>query len=294
MKRTISKTTADFGLLSVTFFWGTTFIFSKQILESVPLLSFLAVRLSLAAIFMVIIALPKRKKLTKKTVIHGVILSFLLFFSYVTQMNGLKYTTASNAGFITGLSVVFVPLFSILFFKAHPKLNALIGVALATVGLLLLSGGNPFGWNKGDYLVLTCAVIFTFHVILTGKFSRENDIYLLTAVQLSATGILSMIALPFSNTPLYIPSTNNILLLIYLALFGTVYTFLMQTAMQQYTTNTRTALVFSMEPVFATLFAYIFADEILSPIAWLGGLLILSGMLSAEIEWADRLFKNKK
>lgn len=289
MKKSISKTTADLGLLSVTLFWGTTFILSKQVLESVPLLSFLAVRLSLAAIFMIIIAFPRRSNLNKKTLKHGLILGSLLFFSYVTQMDGLKYTTASNAGFITGLSVVFVPLFSILFFKTHPKLNSLIGVALATIGLLLLSGGNPFDWNKGDYLVLICAFLVTFHVILTGKFSRENDIYLLTAVQLSVTGILSMIALPFSHSPLYIPSANHILLLIYLALFGTVYTFLMQTAMQQYTTNTRTALVFSMEPVFATLFAYIFAGEILGTVAWIGGILILLGMLSAEIEWTKKL-----
>ncbi len=288
MKKTISKTTADLGLLSVTLFWGTTFILSKQVLEVVPLPSFLAVRLFLAAIFMVLIALPRRSNFTIKTLKHGVLLGSLLFFSYVTQMSGLKYTTASNAGFITGLSVVFVPIFSILFFKAHPKKNALIGVAIATAGLLLLSGGNPLEWNKGDYLVLICAFLVTFHIILTGKFSRENDIYLLTAVQLSVTGLLSITALPFSNTPLYIPSSNHIMLLVYLALFGTVYTFLMQTAMQQYTTNTRTALVFTMEPVFATFFAYIFAGEILSSIAWVGGILILLGMLSAEIDWIKK------
>jgi drug/metabolite transporter (DMT)-like permease len=170
----------------------------------------------------------------------------------------------------------------------RPKLNSIIGVILAVIGLLLLSGGNPLNWNRGDFLVLISAIIFTFHIIYTGKFSRENDIYILTAVQLSVTGALSIITLIISQTPFYLPATNNLLLLVYLALFGTVYTFLMQTAMQKHTTNTRAALVFSMEPVFAAIFAFIVAGETLKPIAWIGGILILLGMLSAELEWIGK------
>jgi drug/metabolite transporter (DMT)-like permease len=200
-------------------------------------------------------------------------------------MWGIQFTTASNAGFITGLSVIFVPLFSVFLFRESLRLNVVIGIILATCGLLLLSGGNPLLWNKGDYLVLICSLTVTFHVIFTGQFSRQNDVYLLTAVQLSTISVISIFVFSFSGLPFRWPSSVNILLLVYLALFGTVYTFLMQTAMQRFTTATRTALVFSMEPVFASLFAYLIAGEMLTLAGVLGGFLILSGMLSAELNW---------
>ncbi|MGD9487536.1 MAG: DMT family transporter [Calditrichaceae bacterium] len=291
MTKQISKTRADLLLLSVTVFWGTTFIISKLTLESVPLQTFLAIRLSLAAFFMTLIAIPHRKLIDRSTVTHGAILGIFLFISYLFQMWGIQHTSASNAGFITGLSVVFVPAFGILFFRAHPRLNSLAGVALATAGLLLLSGGNPLKWNYGDYLVLVCTFSVTFHVILTGKYARLHNIYVLTAVQLIAVSILSLSTLPFSESPGFIPTTIYLYVLLYLALFGTVYTFLMQTAMQRFTTATRTALVFSMEPVFAALFAFLIAGEILPFTGWLGGLLIVFGMITAEINWT---FPNTK
>lgn len=285
MKKRISRTTADFGLLSVTVFWGSTFILSKMVLESVPLLLFLAIRLGLAAVIMGMLALTQRRRMTRQAVFHGIILGILLYLSYLFQMWGIQYTSASNAGFITGLSVIFVPAFSVLFFREPVRLNVIAGIISATVGLLLLSGGNPFSWNKGDYLVLVCALTVTFHVILTGNYARKNDIYSLTTVQLSTIAVISIFVFLFSDIPFHMPSQSNLLFLFYLAAFGTVYTFFMQTAMQRFTTATRTALVFSMEPVFAALFAYLIAGELLSPPAMLGGLLILAGMLSAEINW---------
>jgi drug/metabolite transporter (DMT)-like permease len=205
-------------------------------------------------------------------------------------MWGIKYTSASNAGFITGLNVVFVPLFSIFFFGDHPKKASIIGVIFATFGLYFLSGGNFSALTKGDWLVFVCAVTVAFHVIYTGKFAPKNNIYLLTAIQLGVTGLLSLSLLPFESENLPSITINNLLLLFYLAIFGTVYTFLMQTAMQRYTTATRTALVFSLEPVFAALFAFLIAGEILTSSGWIGGILIICGMLIAEINW-ERIFK---
>ncbi len=139
-------------------------------------------------------------------------------------------------------------------------------------------------------MVFICAITVTFHVIYTGKFAPKHNIYLLTAVQLSTTSILSIIFLFFSTNLLIEITFNIFAVLTYLALFGTVFTFLMQTAMQRFTTSTRTALVFSMEPVFAALFAYLIAGEMLTPLGWVGGLLILAGMIIAEINW-KMLFK---
>jgi len=199
--------------------------------------------------------------------------------------------SASNAGFITGLNVVFVPIFSIIFFRDKPRPASIIGVSFATIGLYYLSGGDYAALNKGDWLVFICAVTVTFHVILTGKFSRQNNIYLLTAVQLVTTGILSFFLL-FTTTDVKAGLNWTVFsILFYLALFGSVYTFLMQTAMQRFTTATRTALVFSLEPVFAAFFAFLIAGERMTTSGWIGGGLILCGMMVAEIPW-ERLLKS--
>ena len=205
-------------------------------------------------------------------------------------MWGIQYTSASNAGFITGVHVALVPIFSVIFFKDKPQISSVVGVILAFAGLFLLSGGSLSKLNIGDFLVFICAITVTFHVIYTGKYAPNNNIYLLTAVQLSTTAVLSLIFVLFSSN-LFVELTLNIFaVLAYLALFGTVFTFLMQTAMQRFTTAIRTALVFAMEPVFAAFFAYLVAGETLTLLGWAGGILILAGMIVAEINWKS-LFK---
>jgi drug/metabolite transporter (DMT)-like permease len=288
MNKSISKTTADLGLLSVTVFWGTTFILSKIVLAEISLTRYLAIRLTIAAAIMLLFSLRFRKEFSPQAVKHGFILGVFLFLSYFFQMWGISYTTASKAGFITGLNVVFVPVFSVLFFGDRPKIASVIGVVFATLGLFFLSGGDVSRLNSGDWLVFICALVVTFHVILTGRFAPRNNIYVLTAVQLTTIALFSLIFAAFDSDPGPPPDTRMILLLIYLALFGTLFTFLMQTAMQRFTTATRTALVFSMEPVFAALFAYLIGGETMTPGGWLGGGLILCGMVIAEINWKRR------
>ncbi len=279
----ISRTKADIGLLSVTLFWGTTFILSKLTLVHVPLPVYLFIRLTIAALFLDLYALRYVRELNRTLILHGAILGVLLYFSYFFQMWGIQFTSASNAGFITGLSVILVPIFGFIFFKYRPAATVLTGIVLAVTGLLLLTGANPFHWNKGDGLVLICAVSVAFHVIYTGRFALQHNVYLLTAVELTVVSLLTMLALPFGTYGWPHITFNVLAVLIYLGLFGTVYTFLMQTSMQRFTTTARTALIFAMEPVFAALFAFLIAGESLTLSGWIGGLLIVLGMISSEI-----------
>lgn len=281
----MSRLQADLGLLSVTLFWGTTFIFSKIVLTDVPLTAYLFLRLGLAALILSVYALRFRKDWNIEVIKHGAVLGVILFSSYYLQMWGIQDTTASNAGFITGISVVLVPVFGFLFYKIKTTLPVWMSVILAISGLLLLSGANPFLWSKGDLKVLACAVVFTFHIIYTGRYSRLHNVYVLTAVQLAVVALFAFAAfLPtWSRMPTI--SLKNWSILVYLALFGTVFTYLMQTSMQRFTTVTRTAIIFSMEPVFAALFAYLIADEQLTIQGWIGGSLIVLAMIVAEFPW---------
>ncbi len=286
----ISKFRADLGLLSVTFFWGTTFIVSKLVLVDVPLPVYLVIRLTIAAVAMNLYALRFRKEWNLKLILNGSVLGLLLYLSYFFQMWGIQFTSASNAGFITGMSVVLVPVFGFFFFKLRPSVNVLFGIVLASAGLLLLTGANPLHWNDGDLLVLVCAVAVAFHVIYTGRFAPRHNVYLLTSMMLAMVALLSAAALPFSNFEWPALTLRHWGVLAYLGLFGTVFTFLMQTAMQRFTTTARTALIFAMEPVFAALFAYLIAGESLTLSGWIGGLLIVFGMISAEVP----VFKRNK
>ncbi len=281
----MTRLKADLGLLSITIFWGTTFIISKILLKELSLATYMFFRLGIAALIMSLIALKYVRHLTIRVFSHGLILGFLLYASYFFQMWGITQTSASNAGFITGLSVVLVPVLGFLFFNEKTSLQVWGSVLLAIAGLLLLSGANPLHWNKGDFKVLICAILFAFHIIFTGKFSRQNNVYLLTAIQLIVIAVLSLLAfLPEIELTTSI-SSSHLLWLVYLALFGTVFTFLMQTSMQRFTTVARTAIIFSMEPVFAALFAYLVAGEKLTTQGWVGGLLIVLAMINAEFPY---------
>ncbi len=288
----MTRLKADLGLLSVTVFWGTTFIFSKILLTEMSLTTYLFLRLGIAALALNLFALRWRKEWSLQVWKHGTLLGVLLFTSYFLQMWGIRETSASNAGFITGLSVVLVPVFGFLFFKEKTPLPVWVSVVLAIVGLLLLSGANPFLWSKGDWKILGCAVVFAFHIIYTGRYAPLNNIYLLTTAQLTVIAILALlIFIPeikdFPTMPL-----KNWAGLVYLGLFGTVFTFLMQTSMQRFTTVSRTAVIFSMEPVFAALFAYWVAGETLSTAGWFGGVLIVLAMINAEFPYEK--FKKQK
>ncbi|APF17064.1 DMT family transporter [Caldithrix abyssi] len=281
----MTRLKADLGLLSVTVFWGTTFIVSKLLLSEMSLAVYMFYRMAVAALAMTLIALKFKKAWNKQVLRHGLILGVLLYASYFFQMWGITQTSASNAGFITGLSVVLVPVLGFLFYKEETPLQVWGSVILAVTGLLLLSGANPFKWSVGDLKVLICAIIFAFHIIYTGRFSRVNNVYLLTAVQLVAIAAFSFLAFLPEVQTLSTISLKNVILLIYLALFGTVFTFLMQTSMQRFTTVARTAIIFSMEPVFAALFAFLIAGEKLTAEGWLGGLFIVLAMVNAEFPY---------
>lgn len=274
---------ADLGLLSITVFWGSTFIISKLTLLEIPLLLFLVMRLGLAALMIDLIALKQWRHLNTKIISHGFILGSLLYASYFFQMWGIQYTSASNAGFITGLSVVMVPVFGFFLDGSKPSLTVTIGIILAVTGLFLLTGADLFSWNGGDLLVLICAVTVAFHILYTGKFAPQHNVLLLTAVQLSTVALLAASALMFYDFSATEISGKAYRAVIYLAAFGTVYPYLMQTQMQKFTTTTRTALIFSMEPVFSALFAYLVAKEMLSLSGWLGGALIVLGMIFSEL-----------
>jgi drug/metabolite transporter (DMT)-like permease len=284
---------ADISLLFVTFIWGTTFVLVQNAIGLLEPFSFNGIRF-LAAAFMLLLWLLifERKQLAfinVKMVASGVFIGFWLFLGYATQTIGLLYTTTSKAGFITGLSVIFVPLFSMFLLKQFPSRNAVIGVSIATFGLFLLTMTDVSSLNIGDGFVFICAISFALQIIFTGKFSSKYPTLLLTVIQISTVAILSIISAFYfedwrkSFNPEILFSKDVIIALIITSIFATALAFLIQTNFQKYTTATRVALIFAMEPVFAAIAGYYWAAERLSYSALFGCLLIFAGMIFAEL-----------
>ncbi|RDU36411.1 EamA/RhaT family transporter [Neobacillus piezotolerans] len=284
---------ADSVLLFVTFIWGITFVMIQNAISSLEPFSFNGVRFLTAALLLAIwLLLADRKQLslvTPRLILSGAFLGLFLFVGYASQTAGLLYTTSSKAGFITGLSVVLVPLFSFLLMKQQPGRNAVIGVLVATVGLFLLTMTGVSPLNKGDGLVFICAIGFALHILFTGKYSSLYPSLLLTIVQIATVGILSSVsALFFENwqkafQPEIIFSSEVLIALLVTSLFATAIAFLAQTAFQKHTSATRVALIFAMEPVFAAGAGYFWAGDILTISALAGCLFIFLGMVISEL-----------
>jgi drug/metabolite transporter (DMT)-like permease len=290
MKKTML---ADTTLLLVTIIWGSTFVLVQNAIDFLKPFSFNGIRFLIAALLLILWLVLFEKKqlqqLKKKLNKTGMYIGFWLFLGYAMQTIGLLYTTSSKAGFITGLNVVFVPLFSMLLLKQTLSKNAIFGVIIATFGLFLLTATDISGFNIGDVFVFICSVSFALHIIFTGKFTGQYPTLLLTIIQLTTVALLSMISsflfedwrAAFHANVLF--RGNVFIALLITSVFATALAFLAQTNFQKYTTTTRVALIFTMEPVFAAITGIAWAHDRLTFSAILGCLLIFLGMIFAEL-----------
>lgn len=278
----IQRRWANLSLLAVTAVWGGTFVVVKRATEDLAPYPFLAVRFAIAFLTLLPFVWVQRQHLTRTGILKGLALGCLLFGGYATQTIGMQYTTASNAGFITGLSVVLVPVIVVLSTHKLPRLTLVFGIISATVGLALLSLGDNLQFNKGDLMVFFCAIFFALHIFLVGRYAPTENATVLAAGQILSVSLLStLFSFIFPSGSLQFTSYAWFGILL-TAIPATSLAFFIQTKMQQFTTPTETALICSAEPVFSAVFAFFLAGEILPPRGLAGAVLVLIGMLIAE------------
>ena len=279
---------AEIYLLIIVIIWGSTFALIKGVIDTIPPYTYLAYRFLLAALILVVIFWKRLKKLNIMILKKGSLIGVFLFLGYTLQTVGLKYTTATKAGFITGFSVVLVPIISFLLLKEKVSRDSVIGVALATLGLWFLNYNSSFSFNLGDFLVLLCAFSFAMHIISVGLFSKKLDYVLLAITQITVVFVLSLfMALIFERPAIHLSYSSDIWWSIVITgIFATALAFYMQNRFQRHSTATKTAIIFSGEPLFAAIFAYILIGEKVGLIAWAGGLLIIFGMIVSQKESA--------
>ncbi|MBZ4420958.1 DMT family transporter [Myxococcus sp. RHST-1-4] len=280
----VQRLQADGALALITVFWGVTFVVVKDALGYGDPFSFLALRFLVGAL--VLSALAGRQVLQPRNLRNGAVLALFLFAGFALQTVGLTLTTPSRSAFITGMSVVFVPLLSLLLFKRVPKPTSLLGVVLAAVGLYFLTrpevGAQEGGLARGDLLTLGCAVAYAGHITLTERYAPKEGVTGLVAVQLWGVALLSALSLPFVERRVeWTPSFVGAVLVC--GVLASAVAISVQTWGQARTTAVRAAVIYSMEPVFAAAYSVALGYEVLGAREWAGGSLILLGVLVSDV-----------
>ena len=307
--------TADASLLFVTAVWGATFVMVQDAVTDFPVFAFLAMRFTLAALVLLPFFLRSRDSLRPRPFdtsngpadddvrsndfsrsarqkatevattswLPGILVGLALFAGYAFQTFGLRETTPAKAGFITGLSVALVPLGQAIFLRRPPRRNSILGVALATLGLALLTLQADLSVSRGDLLVFACAVAFACHILLMGRYAPDWPPLRLAFVQITTVAVLSGAAALLVERPVPWPAGNVWFAAGFTGLLATAFAFFVQSRAQQATSPTHTALIFAAEPVFAGLFSLLLIGEVLGPRQIAGSALIVAGMVTAEV-----------
>jgi drug/metabolite transporter (DMT)-like permease len=273
---------AELYLFFTTFIWGSTFVLGKIGFDYFSPFAFITVRYILGTISFALIFSRQLRPIPRSTWRRGAILGIVVGVGLLLQMQGLSLTTASNAGFITGMMVIFTPLAQIFFLKKKPKLGNFFGIIVVTLGLYLLTKpGGDGGINAGDVLVLISSVLFGIYIVFLDVYTKEEDFLKLGFVQILFVALVSVFFLPFETVRVHFTFISTGILLS-LALGATVFTTYIQNRYQKDTTPTSAVIIFSVEPVIGAILAYFILNEVMGWIGVLGGVLIIGGILVSE------------
>lgn len=273
---------AELALGSIAAVWGLTFVMVQDAIAVLPAMAFLAYRFLPAAVLVALVFWRRLPELSGDGFRMGAAMGAFLCAGYISQTLGLEATSASNAGFITGLFVVLTPVLGSLFLRERVRVVTWAAAGVSAFGLYLLSGAGGDLDPRGDGLVLLCAVFFAAHILVTSRGAGRHDVGALLVVQLAVCGFacLAVAAVAGELEPPTGATVWSALLVT--SLVASAVGFFVQTFAQRHTAPARTALILASEPAFAGLFGYLLADERLSPVAWVGAALILAAIVAVE------------
>ena len=279
------------ALVLVTAVWGVTFVQVKDAVALYPLFAFLAVRFWIATLTLAAPGLPRVRSLGRPGFVGGAFLGLLLAAGYTLQTAGLERTTVSSTGFVTGMYVVLTPLIALVLVRSRIGLSVWGGVALSTIGLAMLSGIHA-GSVTGDLLVLAAAAVYSLQIVLMERYAPRYDAVAFTFVEMLAAGVaLGVVAAALGD--LHLPHGWTVWgALLVTGVFASALAFLVQTWAQRRTSATRTALAFTMEPVWTAFFGYTLAGDRLGWLGWGGCAVIMAGIVLAEPAAAGALARN--
>jgi len=273
-------------LIATTVLWGTSFILTKNLTQEIPVLLYLGLRHLIAAIGFIPL-LVYSKKFNKKFILMGFITGAVNFISMVTQTYGLQTISAGRAAFITGLGTIIVPFMVWFAYKQRLKKKNWFAAILSIIGMAFLFLEGLGGLFLGDILVLICAFSYALMIVLNDKYVQLVDIYIYSLIQLLTLGLLSLGgSLIIQETFDFISVDGSFwFALIYLSICVTTLPFIFINWSQKQNKNpTQTAIIYTLEPVFAAIFAFIIGNEILNLLEIIGCSIIFLATFIAVYE----------
>jgi drug/metabolite transporter (DMT)-like permease len=285
-----ARARADLALAFCSLLWGATFVVVKNSLDHASVFLFLAVRFTLAAALMIAFRPKILRQARREELLAGARLGLFMFGGYAFQTAGLQYTTPAKSGFVTGSSVVLVPLLLAIFWRRHLTRRAYAGALAAVVGLYFLTvpAEGIAHLNRGDLLTFVAAALYAVHIILVGEYTQRHSHGALSVLQVAACGLLAWPAAAAAaalgwQAPRFTRHSELLVGIAICAVFATAAAFSIQLWAQQYTTSSHAAILFTLEPVFAVITSYLLIGERLSGRALVGAAFVLGGILLAEL-----------
>lgn len=275
---------AYFYLLLSSFTWALGTIIVKMYIADIPVFHLLVGRFVFGGLIVFLMAPKKVKTIEKKDLKLGTILGLLIFTTYALNVLGLKYTSASKSGFLTALSVLFIPIMQTIIYKKIPSKWTITTVILSVIGLRLISEINGGSFNLGDFITILCALSYTFYMLILEKFGKDMDDHKLSLIQLGFVAMVSLIfAAILEGLDLKL-IWEGIIPIIVMGVFGTGMTMFLQTKAMKTATPEAAGVILLGEPLFTLILAYIILNEVILFKGLIGSLIILSSLIIAVVK----------
>ena len=281
---------ADLWLLLIAFLWGFSYYFTDLALTELQPCTLNAIRFLLAFVLLGAVFFKRLRHCNRTTLRYAVALGLCLVGAYTGATYGLLYTSQTNAAFISCLEVIFTPIFSVLFLRRAPRKKLALCVLLCALGLALLTLGKNFQVAKGDLICLICSISYAVDLLITEKAVADprTDPLALGVLQQGVTGLIMLLLAFLLETP-RLPTGGSVWLsVVFLGIFCTGLSFVIQSVQQQYTSAMHCGLILTMEPVFAAIAAFFLAGERLGLRNYLGALLMLASLILMELGGAEK------
>lgn len=281
---------ADSMLVLVTLCWGVSYYLMDLSLADLEPFTLNAFRFGGAFLIALVLAFPKLKNVNRATIKYSIFVAAALVFVYIGATFGVMYTSLSNSGFLCALTVIFTPILAFFFKKQVPDKKLALVILMCTVGIGLLTLNEQLKPALGDILCIMCAVAYAVDLLITetAVAKDEVDAFQLGVFQLGFTGLFNLILALIIEEP-HLPQSGAVWgSVAFLAVFCTGVAFIVQAVAQQYTSASHVGVIYTLEPVFSGIVAFLFAGEVLLPRAYAGAVILIASLFVMEIDFKKR------
>lgn len=284
-------------LLITSIIWGAAFVFQRTGMDHIEPITFNAVRMSAAAIFLIVLSFIldkfkkteykpseiERKETIKTTIKGGLFCGFFLAASSIVQQAGMVHTTAGKAGFITAMYMLFVPIINLIIFKKKGNAKLWISVLLGILGMYLLCIKEDLSFTQGDLLILGCAVLFSGHILCCDKYAPKCDAVKLSAIQFTTATIISSILAFILEEPSVEKVISAAVPILYCGIVSGGIGYTLQIIGQKHTDPTAASLIMSLESVFAALAGVVLLNERMTTQELIGSVIMFAAIILVQL-----------